>query len=95
MKLNIIKVLNTIAAEEATVVKLNDPKADWNATAESDLKNAYDYYKLGIEMENADAWDLIEWLDKHGEDYSHVKIEKIMSFDEWKEKNYSKYLIAA
>ena len=95
MKLNIIKVLNEIANEEATLVMLNDPDAQWNATIESDLRNAYKYYKVGVEMENDSSWELIEWLDKHGYDYSHIKIKKLMPFNEWKEKNYSKYLIAA
>ena len=99
MKLNIIKVLNNIAAEEATVVMLNDPEAVWNLpNNEEELRDDYNYYKVGVEMENDGAWDLIEHCEKYGWDYSHVKIEKVMTFDEWLEKRnemMSKYLVAA
>ena len=98
MKLNIIRVLNEIANENASMVILNDPDAFWNATAENDLHNAYDNYKQMIEYDNESAWDMIEWLDKHGQDYSHWHIKKVLSFDEWlKEemKMRANYMVAA
>ena len=61
MKLNIIEVLNKIAAEEATVVTLNDPEAVWNwPNNDESLREAYEYYKHDTEYDNADTWDMIE-----------------------------------
>ena len=98
MKLNIVKVLNNIAAEEATVMMLTNPDAFWNCTAASDIKDEYEYYREGIEMDNDSAWEMIEWLEKHGMDYSHWTIKKVLPFDEWLENRnaqLSKYLVAA
>ena len=98
MKLNIIKVLNNIANEEATVSLLNDPYAFWNITSEIELKHEYENYKEQLKWSNDSAWEMIEWLDKNGYDYSHWKIEKELTFDEWLAKEMeirSKYLVAA
>ena len=84
MKLNIIKVLNEIAAADATVVMLNDPDAVWNLpNNENDLYQDYLYYKMDTEMENDSTWDLIEHCEKYGWDYSHLNIKKVLTFDEW------------
>ena len=38
---------------------------------------------MDIEMENDSAWEMIEWLDKNGYDYSRWKIQPILSYEEW------------
>jgi len=61
MKINIIKVLNEIAAADATVVLLNDPDAVWNLpNNDADIYDDYLYYKHDTEYDNADTWDMIE-----------------------------------
>ena len=102
MKLNIIKVLNEIAAADATVVMLNDPDAVWNLpNNENDLYQDYLYYKMDTEMENDSTWDLIEHCEKYGWDYSQLNIKKVLTFDEWlieenkMRANYIVYRMAA
>ena len=84
--MNIIKVLNEINAEEATVVMLNNPEAVWNLpNNEADIYDDYLYYKRDTELENDDTWDMIEWNEKHGLDYSSwlKYLKKVMTFEEW------------
>lgn len=98
MKLNVVNVLNEIAREEASVKLLNDSSAFWNLTNDDDVRDAYDYYAHMTHILNEQNWELIEWLDKYNRDYSHVRINKVMSFDEWlEEKNKidSRYLVYA
>ena len=98
MKLNIVSVLNSIANEEATVMMLIDPYASWNINSEIELRNAYDYYKTGIEMENEISLDLIEHCIKYGWEVPNISYKKLMTYDEWLKKEMemrSKYLIAA
>ena len=86
MKLNIIKVLNEIAAEEATVVMLNDPDAVWNwPNNDADIYDDYICYKHDTEYGNADTLDMIEWNEKHGYDYSNwlKYLKKVLTFEEW------------
>lgn len=97
MKLNIIKVLNTIAIEESTVAKLNDPDAFWNI--KEDLKESYEYYKRNVEWENDNTWEMIEWLEKNGQDYSNWTkyLKKVLTFGEWlveENKMRAKYMVA-
>jgi hypothetical protein len=104
MKLNIIKVLNEIAAADATVVMLNDPDAVWNLpNNENDLYQDYLYYKMDTEMENYYTLDLIEHCEKYGWDYSRWLnyLKKVMTFEEWfieeskMRANYMVYRMAA
>ena len=98
MKLNIISILNNIAAEEATVSALVNPNASWNINSEKELKNAYDYYKMHVEMENANTFDLIEHCEKYGWDYSHIHFNKLLTWEEWLAKEMemrSRYMVMA
>ena len=101
MKLNIIEVLNKIAAEEATVVTLNDPEAVWNlSNNDADIYDDYLYYKRDTELENDDTWDIIEWNEKHGCDYSGwlKYLKKVLTFEEWlAEENIrrAKYMVTS
>jgi len=104
MKLNIIKVLNEIAAADATVVMLNDPDAVWNLPNNNEaLREDYECYKHDIEYDNADTWDMIEHCEKYGWDYSRWLnyLKKVMTFEEWLTEenkmraNYMVYRMAA
>ena len=99
MKLNIIKVLNTIESEEATIIMLTDPNAFWNRTNEDELRDEYLCYKQETEWKNDYTWQAIEWYEKHGYDYSDLvkSLKKVMTFDEWlaqRKEIMSKYLVA-
>ncbi len=86
MKLNIIKVLNEIAAADATVVMLNDPDAVWNLPNNDEaLYEAYECYKHDTEYSNSDILDIIEWNEKHGYDYSNwlKYLKNVLTFEEW------------
>ena len=92
MKINVINVINAIEVENATM-----ENAMPILTEKEDRDNEYAYYKWQVQSSNDYTWELIEWLDKYGRDYSHLKIEKIMSYKEWLEerlKVMAKYLVA-
>ena len=83
MKLNLVNVLNTIAVENESEAILRDPDASWNINPETELKNAYDDYKMWVEMENDYTIDLIEHCISYGWDYDHIKCKKVLTWDEW------------
>lgn len=128
MKLNIIDVLNTIAAEEQSVID-NSPcenpfegrtDLDWYdeymlqriLKAKEDKRKAIapwlhitdieDYYSDWLhEKDMAEYWndlaarecDRLMWEDK---DYSDIKFDEILPFDEWMEKQLevvTKYMV--
>lgn len=98
MKLNLVNVLNTIAVENESEAILRDPDAFWNINPEKELKDAYDYYKMGVEMENDYTIDLIEHCIKYGWDYDHIKCKKVLTWDEWlaeEMETRSRYMVAA
>lgn len=86
MKLNVVVVLNEIQRENESVKNVK--------TSYGTFSDLYEMDVCFIKMRNEDTMSLIEWLDKYDRDYSHCKMEKIPSFDEWYEKNnFDKYLV--
>ena len=77
MKLNLVKVLNAILAEEATV----NPVV--MSSREEDYRNSYANYKAQTEWENNNTLDLIEHCEKYGWDYSHIKCKPVLSYEKW------------
>ena len=99
MKLNIVNVLNQIESENATMALLLDPCAFWNRTNETELREEYLCYKHETEWDNDDTWDLIDYAERHGYDYSHwlERLKKVLSYDEWlavRMQQLSKYLVS-
>ena len=84
-KMNLVKVMNEIECENATMALLLDKEAFWNITSEQDDRDAYDNYKYYLEDHNEGCWDMIEWLEKNGKDYTHWAdmLEKPKSYEEW------------
>ena len=94
MRLNVINVLNEIERENASEVLLNEfmESCDYG---EDYYKNLYADYKMAIEYDNADTWDMIEWNEKHGQDYTNwLKYLKTpLPFEEWYERAIGQYLV--
>ena len=98
MKLNIVNVLNTIAAEEASMVLLNDANASWNKTAVDDWMNIYEMEMFQRRMLNEQSFDLCDWLMSRGESYENVTFYDIVPFNDWmkeQEKVNSRYYAIA
>ena len=98
MKLNVVRVLNSIATEEATVANLIDSEAFWNKRASDDYRDMYEYDKFMTEMVNSQTLEMLDWCEKNNIDCSNVTLDKVYTYNEWlkNEMNiHSKYLIAA
>ena len=94
MRLNVINVLNEIERENASEVLLNE-FMESRTYGEDYYNTLYADYKMDIEYDNNNTWELIEWEEKHGRDYtSWLKYLKTpLSFEEWYERAIGQYLV--
>ena len=84
-RMNLVKVMNQIESENATMAMLLNPDAFWNKDASIDIQEAYEYYVTRTKMQNDDAWDMIEHCERYGWDYTKWldDVKEPMPFLEW------------
>ena len=94
MKLNLTNVLNEIEKENATMIMLLDPEADWNVSAIEDFENLYAWEKMLCEGSREQDFEYLDYCDKYGIDYTGYKVTHVPTWPEFMAE-MREYMIAA
>lgn len=98
-RMNLVNVMNAIESENATMPMLLDKDAFWNKNSAIDVRDDYNDYVMETQMNNDDAWDMVEHCERYGWDYDrwldHIK--DILPFEKWVQQynnTMARYMVA-